>query len=155
MSNDVKRIAIIPARSGSKGLKDKNIKLLNGKPLIVYSIDAAIKSNAFDIVFVSTDSEIYAEIAMKAGADAHFLRSEINSSDKASSWDTVREVIQRFEEEGKYFDEIMLLQPTSPLRTGTAFTGNAPWRSAPTCSTPWDRPSGSATSPGTTSWSAR
>ncbi len=117
MSNNAKKIAIIPARSGSKGLKDKNIKLLNGKPLIVYSIDAAIKSNAFDTVFVSTDSEIYAEIAMKAGADAHFLRSAINSSDKASSWDTVREVIRRFEEEGKYFDEIMLLQPTSPLRT--------------------------------------
>lgn len=117
MSNDIRRIAIIPARSGSKGLKDKNIKLLNGKPLIEYSIYAAKKSGVFDMVFVSTDSEIYARLAERTGADAHFLRSEINSSDKASSWDTVREVIQRFEEEGKYFDEIMLLQPTSPLRT--------------------------------------
>ncbi len=113
----VKRIAIIPARSGSKGLKDKNIKLLNGKPLIFYSIEAAIKSDAFDTVFVTTDSKVYAEIAEKAGADAHFLRSEINSSDIASSWDTVREVISRFEDEGRFFDEIMLLQPTSPLRT--------------------------------------
>ena len=117
MSNDIKRIAIIPARSGSKGLKDKNIKLLKGKPLIEYAIDAAKKSEKFDTVFVSTDSIEYARIAEEAGADAHFLRSEKNSSDKASSWDTVREVIQRFKEEGKTFDEIMLLQPTSPLRT--------------------------------------
>ncbi|XME02212.1 cytidylyltransferase domain-containing protein [Lachnospiraceae bacterium C1.1] len=113
----MKRIAIIPARSGSKGLKDKNIRFLNGKPLIAYSIDAANKSNAFDTVFVSTDSKVYSEIAEKAGADAHFLRSDLNATDKASSWDAVREVIGRFEEEGKKFDEIMLLQPTSPLRT--------------------------------------
>ena len=113
----IRRIAIIPARSGSKGLKDKNIKLLNGKPLMVYSIEAAAKSAVFDTIFVSTDSVEYANIAEKAGADVHFLRSVINSSDKASSWDTVREVIQNFEREGKLFDEIMLLQPTSPLRT--------------------------------------
>ena len=114
---NVRRIAIIPARSGSKGLKDKNIKLLKGKPLMVYTIEAAIRSAAFGTIFVSTDSYEYAKIAENAGADSHFLRSQLNSSDKASSWDTVREVIQRFEEEGKIFDEIMLLQPTSPLRT--------------------------------------
>ncbi len=113
----IRRIAIIPARSGSKGLKDKNIKMLNGKPLMVYSIEAAKNSGMFDTVFVSTDSYQYAEIAQNAGADAHFLRSAYNSSDKASSWDTVREVIQKFEEDGIFFDEIMLLQPTSPLRT--------------------------------------
>ncbi len=112
-----RRIAIIPARSGSKGMRDKNIKLLNGKPLLAYTIEAAIKSEAFEIVFVSTDSPKYEEIANEFGADVHFLRSEYNSSDEASSWDVVREVIQRFEEEGKIFDEIMLLQPTSPLRT--------------------------------------
>lgn len=117
MNHDVKRIAIIPARSGSKGLKDKNIKLLNGKPLMWYSIDAARRSDSFDVIFVSTDSDVYAKIAKEAGADCHFLRSEANSSDKASSWDTVREVLQRFDDEGKNFDEIMLLQPTSPLRT--------------------------------------
>ena len=112
-----RRIAIIPARSGSKGLKDKNIKLLNGKPLLAYTIEAAIKSKAFDTVFVSTDSPKYAEISNDFGADVHFLRSEYNSLDEASSWDVVREVIHKFEEEGKVFDEIMLLQPTSPLRT--------------------------------------
>lgn len=115
--NKAKRIAIIPARSGSKGLKDKNVKLLNGKPLMAYTIEAAIRSAVFDVIFVSTDSELYAEIARGYGADAHFLRSEVNSSDQASSWDTVREVIMQFEKEGFLFDEIMLLQPTSPLRT--------------------------------------
>ena len=113
----VRRIAIIPARSGSKGLVDKNIKYLHGKPLIAYSIDAAIESESFDTVFVSTDSEKYAEVAKKFGADAHFLRSESNSSDYASSWDAIREVVYNFEREGTFFDEVMLLQPTSPLRT--------------------------------------
>ena len=118
MNKTLSRLAIIPARSGSKGLKDKNIKLLNGKPLMAYSIDAALQSKVFDVVFVSTDSEQYAEIAEEYGADAHFLRSECNSSDRAGSWDVVREVIRKFESEGKRFDEIMLLQPTSPLRNG-------------------------------------
>ena len=113
----VKRIAIIPARSGSKGLPDKNIKLLSGKPLMAYSIEAAISSGAFSRVFVSTDSEKYAKIAIENGADAHFLRSSVNASDHAGSWDVVREVLLRFEEEGEVFDEVMLLQPTSPLRT--------------------------------------
>lgn len=111
------RIAIIPARSGSKGLKDKNIRPLNGKPLMAYSIDAAKKSKAFSTVFVSTDSELYAQIAKDNGADAHFLRSQEQAADNSSSWDAVREVINRFETENVFFDEIMLLQPTSPLRT--------------------------------------
>ncbi len=116
MENETKRIAIIPARSGSKGLKDKNIKLLNNKPLIAYTIEAAIESKEFDTVFVSTDSEKYADIAKEYGADAHFLRSAVNSADKSSSWDVVREVLHQFGIEGQHFDEIMLLQPTSPLR---------------------------------------
>ncbi len=84
---------------------------------MVHTIEAAIKSAVFQTVFVSTDSLEYAGIAEAAGADAHFLRSARLSSDRASSWDAVREVITRFEEEGRLFDEIMLLQPTSPLRT--------------------------------------
>lgn len=114
---NVKSIAIIPARSGSKALKDKNIRKLNGIPLIAYSIKCAIESGMFDCVFVSTDSEEYAKIAKEYGADAHFLRSEKNSSDIAGSWDVVREVLTQFEKEGRIFDNIMLLQPTSPLRT--------------------------------------
>lgn len=110
-------IAIITARSGSKGLPDKNIKPLCGIPLIAYSIKAAIDSNCFEKVFVSTDSTLYAEIAQKYGADASFLRSELTSSDSAGSWDVVREVIAEFHKRGYDYKRIMLLQPTSPLRT--------------------------------------
>lgn len=112
----MKRIAIIPARSGSKGLKNKNIKELNGKPLIAYTIEAAIESGSFDKVFVSTDSQQYADIAMEYGADASFLRSSQNSSDTAGSWDVVREVMDVLRGKGEEYDEIMLLQSTSPLR---------------------------------------
>ena len=113
----MKNLAVITARSGSKGLHDKNIKLLNGVPLLVYSVKAAQNSECFQTVFVSTDSSKYAEIAEGYGADASFLRSEKNSSDTAGSWDVVREVVDTFEGQGQYFDNIMLLQPTSPLRT--------------------------------------
>lgn len=112
----MKNIAIIPARSGSKGLKDKNIKLLNGKPLIWYSIQVALESKCFDEVMVSTDSEKYAEIARECGASVPFLRSAEMSTDKASSWDSVREVLINYRNNGQMFDNVMLLQPTSPLR---------------------------------------
>lgn len=113
----MKNIAIIPARSGSKGLKDKNIKLLNGKPLLAYSIEAAIKSKCFDVVFVSTDSKKYANIAKQYGAEASFLRSKKNSNDKSNAWDVIREVLDNYKKLGKEFDTFMYLQPTSPLRT--------------------------------------
>ena len=109
-------IAIIPARSGSKGLTDKNIKELCGKPLLTYTIEAAIKANVFDEIMVSTDSEHYAKIAEKYGAKVPFLRSEENSSDNASSWDTVYEVIKNYKKMNIEYDAFMLLQPTSPLR---------------------------------------
>ena len=112
----MKNLAIIPARSGSKGLKDKNIKLLNGKPLMAYSIEAALESKKFDEVMVSTDSPKYADIAKEFGAMVPFLRSERTSSDTASSWDMVKEVLSCYEELGKKFDTVCLLQPTSPLR---------------------------------------
>lgn len=113
----MKHIAIIPARSGSKGLKDKNIKELCGKPLLAYSVDAAKESGLFDCIHVSTDSEQYAEIAKKYGADVPFLRSLEQSSDSAGSWGVVKEVLRKYHEFGQNFDMITLLQPTSPLRT--------------------------------------
>ena len=113
----MKNLAIIPARSGSKGLKDKNIKILNGKPLLAYTIEVAIKSNVFDEIIVSTDSEKYAQIARQYGANVPFLRSEDLSNDTASSWDVVKGIIQRYKDLGKEFDTVALLQPTSPLRT--------------------------------------
>ncbi len=113
----MKNIAVIPARCGSKGIKDKNIKRLNGKPLLVYSIEAALKSGIFDCIHVSTDSMRYAEIAMAYGAEVPFLRGEALSSDNAATWDVMRFVISEYELRGKYFDTLTVLQPTSPLRT--------------------------------------
>lgn len=110
-------IAIIPARSGSKGLKDKNIKDFNGKPLLAYTIEAAINSGEFDEVMVSTDSENYAAIARQYGANVPFLRSALTSSDTASSWDMVEEVLHKYSDLKKSFDTFCLLQPTSPLRS--------------------------------------
>ncbi|WP_273130292.1 acylneuraminate cytidylyltransferase family protein [Bacillus weihaiensis] len=109
-------LAIIPARSGSKGLKDKNIKLLNGKPLMAYTIEAASQSNVFDEIIVSTDSEEYAQIAREWGASVPFLRNVELSSDTASSWDVVKDAIIYYQSIGKEFDSVALLQPTSPLR---------------------------------------
>ena len=112
----MRNIAIIPARSGSKGLKDKNIKLLNGKPMMAYSIEAAKKSGIFDCVHVSTDSGEYARIAREFGADVPFLRSDELSSDTAGSWDVVRWTMEQYAMLGREFDCVTLLQPTSPLR---------------------------------------
>lgn len=113
----MKNIAIIPARSGSKGLPDKNIRKLAGVPLLAYSIKAARETGMYDKIFLSTDSEEYAQIGREYGADVSFLRSAETSSDKASSWDAVREVLAGWEERGERFDTVTLLQPTSPLRT--------------------------------------
>lgn len=113
----MRNIAVIPARSGSKGLKDKNIKLLDNKPLMAYAIEAAIQSGIYDCIHVSTDSEQYARIAREYGAEVPFLRNEDLSSDMATTWDAMRFVLREYEKLGKKFDTITVLQPTSPLRT--------------------------------------
>ncbi len=109
-------LAVIPARSGSKGLKHKNLKQLNGIPLLGHTIIAAQKSEMFSCVHLSTDSQEYAETGMEYGADASFLRDAALATDSAGSWDVVRWVVEKFEERGRCFDTIALLQPTSPLR---------------------------------------
>ena len=119
----MKNIARITARSGSKGLPHKNIKMLNGKPLMAWSIKAALDSGMFDTVMVSTDSEEYARIAREYGAEVPFLRSEATSGDNSSSWDTVAEVIDNYRKLGREFDTLALLQPTSPLRKGEDIKG--------------------------------
>lgn len=111
-------IAIIPARSGSKGLKDKNIKMLNGKPMLAYTVEAAIKTGRYDCVHVSTDSEEYARISREYGAEQLFLRDPELSGDTAGSWDVVRWTLEEYRRLGKEFDCVTLLQPTSPLRNG-------------------------------------
>lgn len=113
----MKIIAIIPARSGSKGLPDKNIKSVCGRPLMDYTIKAAIDSECFETVMVSTDSEKYAEIAKKCGADVPFMRSAITAGDKVGSWDVVREILNNYKKKGIIYDYVALLQPTSPLRS--------------------------------------
>ena len=109
----MKKIAIIPARSGSKGLKDKNIIDLRGKPLMAYSIEAALKSGCFDRVIVSTDSEKYGEIAEAFGAEVMY-RGEALSSDTATTYMVIEDILHRTEGDVDYF---VLLQPTSPMRT--------------------------------------
>lgn len=119
----MRNLAVILARSGSKGLKDKNIKELNGKPLMAYTIEAAVASGKFDTVHVSTDSEQYAEIARKFGADVPFLRDAELAGDHASSWDALRSVVKEYEKRGNVFDTVTLLQPTSPLRDADNIRG--------------------------------
>lgn len=116
MSEKKGNLAIITARSGSKGVPDKNIRIVAGKPLIAYTIEAAIKSNIFDEVMVSTDSEEYAEISKKFGAKVPFFRSDKNSADNAKSTDTIKEVLDCYKELGREFETVCALQPTSPLR---------------------------------------
>ena len=108
----MKKIAIIPARSGSKGLPNKNILMLGNKPLIAYTIEAALKSKEFERVIVSTDSLEYKYIAEKFGAEV-FMRSEELSNDKASSFVVIEDVLNKIEITVDYF---VLLQVTSPFR---------------------------------------
>lgn len=118
MYKDKRILAIIPARGGSKGIPNKNIIDLCGKPLIQYSIDAAKNSKYIDKVIISTDSEKIAEVSKRYGADVPFLRPESISGDSAKSSDVVVHSIEFLESEcEEKYDYIILLQPTSPLRT--------------------------------------
>ena len=117
MINGKTIIAIIPARSGSKGLPGKNIKPLCGKPLIAWSIEAGLGSRYIDEVMVSTDSEEIANVAREFGAFVPFLRPDELASDTATTFNVVKHVIEYYEDEcNRYFDYIVLLEPTSPLR---------------------------------------
>lgn len=117
MYKDKTFLAIIPARGGSKGLPGKNITPLCGKPLIVWSIEAGLKSQYIDEVMVTTDSEEIASVARKSGASVPFLRPSELASDTATSFDVIRHAINYYENElQKKFDYIVLLEPTSPLR---------------------------------------
>ncbi len=110
-------LAVIPARGGSKGLPDKNIRILAQKPLIEHSIVAALNSRYIQEVVVTTDSSKIAEVAKQAGASVPFLRPSELSTDTARSIDAVKHAVGFYEEKLKrYFSHIILLQPTSPLR---------------------------------------
>ena len=111
------RIAIIPARQGSKRIPGKNIKLFLGKPIIGYSIQAAFKSDLFDEVMVSTDSEEIAEISRKLGANVPFLRSAQTSDDFTGIAEVILEVLNNYELKERTFDYLCCIFPTAPLIT--------------------------------------
>ena len=114
----MKSIAIITARGGSKRIPKKNIKEFCGKPIIAYSIEAAISANIFDEVMVSTDSEEIKAIAEKCGAAVPFLRSEAASNDFATTADVIEEVINSYKSIGRSFDSFACIYPTAPFVTG-------------------------------------
>lgn len=116
-------LALIPARGGSKGIPGKNTKELAGKPLIAYTIEAARGCSCLDDVLVSTDSEAIAETARTYGAWVPFLRPEELASDTSKTMDAVLYTLRRLAKEGKEYDYVVLLQPTSPLRTSRDIEG--------------------------------
>ena len=110
-------VAIITARGGSKRIPGKNIKNFCGKPIIAYSISAAIESGAFDVVMVSTDDEKIAEVAKKAGAEIPFFRSDDTAGDYATTDQVIVEVLNTYREKGQNFDKFCCIYPTAPFIT--------------------------------------
>ena len=111
-----KILAIVPARGGSKRLPGKNIKVLNGKPLIQWTIEAALGIDDICRVMVSTDSQEIANIASKSGAEVPFIRPKELASDTSSSSAVIENALDFYKEQGEFFDLVLLLQPTSPMR---------------------------------------
>ncbi|WP_405077686.1 cytidylyltransferase domain-containing protein [Pectobacterium versatile] len=109
-------LAIIPARGGSKRLPRKNVKILHGKPLIAWTIDAALSAKTVDDVIVSTDNDEIASVARQYGAQVPFIRPASLASDTATTEDVIRHAVD-FMSERYHYDKIIILQPTSPLRT--------------------------------------
>jgi N-acylneuraminate cytidylyltransferase len=111
----IKTIAIIPARGGSKRIPRKNIRLFIGKPVISYPITAAIQSECFDEIMVSTDDTEIAEVAKSFGANVPFMRSQKNANDHASTADVLLEVLDEYKRLNKYFDYCCCIYPVTPL----------------------------------------
>lgn len=113
----MERIAVITARGGSKRIPRKNIREFCGKPILSYSIEAALGSGVFDIVMVSTDDEEIASIAKTCGAEVPFMRSRENAGDFAATRDVIGEVLREYESRGQRFDELCCIYPTAPYIT--------------------------------------
>ena len=111
----MKALAIIPARGGSKRIPGKNMRLFCGRPIIAYSVQAALKSGLFEEVMVSTDDERIADIAKQYGAQVPFLRSPKNSSDLADVTDVCLEVLSQYKALGKSYDALCCILPTAPF----------------------------------------
>jgi len=112
----MKTLFLIPARGGSKGVPGKNIKLLNNKPLISYSIDFAKQFTTPEHICVSTDDNTIIETIKKEGITAPFLRPDYLASDTATSYDVILHAVNYYESINQFYDNIVLLQPTSPFR---------------------------------------
>ncbi|MCM1253438.1 MAG: pseudaminic acid cytidylyltransferase [Clostridium sp.] len=110
-------IAIITARGGSKRIPRKNIREFCGKPILCYSIEAALNAGLFTEVMVSTDDEKIAQIARKAGAQVPFMRSDKTANDYASTDDVIMEVLKRYQEQEQEFETFCCLYPTAPFIT--------------------------------------
>nr|WP_300840671.1 acylneuraminate cytidylyltransferase family protein [uncultured Acetatifactor sp.] len=123
MYKNKKILAIIPARGGSKGIPHKNIIDLCGRPLISYTIEAAIRSKYIDYTIVSTDDEEIAKVSKEYGAEIPFLRPAELATDTSKTIESVIYTIRTVQERGKFFDTIVLLQPTQPLRTSEDIDG--------------------------------
>lgn len=115
--NDI--IAIVPARGGSKGVPDKNIRILNGKPLIIHTLNAALESRCFKTIIVTTDSKEIRNIVLEYGFDCPFLRPAALSQDDTPLIKAVSHALEYAEFLQQKYDSVCLLQPTSPFRTGT------------------------------------
>ncbi|TPE43245.1 pseudaminic acid cytidylyltransferase [Pontibacter mangrovi] len=113
----MRSLAIIPARGGSKRIPRKNIKDFLGKPIITYSIEAAVKSGLFEEVMVSTDDEEIAKVALECGAKVPFRRSVEASDDLATTAQVLEEVLEKYAAQGKHFDTACCLYPTAPFVT--------------------------------------
>ena len=114
-----RNVALIPIRSGSKSIKDKNINLFLGKPLVSWTIKHALESSLIDRVLVSTDSEKYAEIVVSLGAEAPFLRPAELAVDTSSTEDVMMHCDQFLQNDGYDYSRMVLLQCTSPIRHKT------------------------------------
>ncbi len=110
-------VAIIPARSGSKGLKNKNILPYKGKPLLTHAVEIGVKSPLVSKGFISTDSTQYERIAIDAGACSLGLRPDVLAGDSAKTIDVVCDVLDQLEKKEEVYEYVLLLQPTSPERT--------------------------------------
>lgn len=113
----MRTVAIITARGGSKRIPGKNIKEFCGKPILAYSIEAAIQSGIFDTVMVSTDDEKIAQIAKEYGAEVPFYRSERTAGDFATTNDVLLEVLEEYEKRGAHYDLGCCIYPTAPFVT--------------------------------------
>lgn len=118
MYREKKFLCVIPARGGSKGIPRKNIVNVYGKPLIQYTIEAALASKYIDDIIVSTDDKEIAEVSICLGIDVPYLRPHHLATDDAKTIDTINHVIEEQKRLGKDYNYVIVLQPTQPLRKG-------------------------------------